>query len=45
VIAHNTTFEGKVKAVYVPTEQTIGIDTMLDFHITESLLNLREQKR
>lgn len=41
VMAHNSTFEGRVKAVHVPTERAIDIDTLLDFQIAECLLNIR----
>jgi N-acylneuraminate cytidylyltransferase len=44
VMAHNSTFEGRVKAVHVPAERAIDIDTLLDFQIAESLLNLRRMK-
>ena len=44
VLTHNGTFEGRVRAVHVPTERAIDIDTLLDFQIAECLLNLREQK-
>ncbi len=44
VMTHNGTFEGRVKAVQVPVERAIDIDTLLDFQIAESLLNIREQK-
>lgn len=43
VMTHDATFEGRVKAVHVPTERAIDIDTLLDFRIAESLLNAREQ--
>jgi N-acylneuraminate cytidylyltransferase len=43
-MAHNSTFEGRVKAVHVPAERAIDIDTLLDFQIAESLLNLRRMK-
>lgn len=42
VMTHNSTFEGRVKAVHVPTERAVDIDTLLDFQIAECLLNLRE---
>ena len=44
VMTHNATFEGRVKAVHVPTERAIDIDTLLDFQIAECLLNLREMR-
>ncbi len=44
VMTHNAIFEGKVKAVHVPIERAIDIDTLLDFQIAESLLNIREHK-
>jgi CMP-N-acetylneuraminic acid synthetase len=43
VMTHNATFDGRVKAVHVPTERAIDIDTLLDFNIAESLLNIREK--
>jgi CMP-N-acetylneuraminic acid synthetase len=45
VMTHNGTFEGRVRAVHVPTERAIDIDTLLDFQIAECLLNVREQKQ
>lgn len=39
VMTHNSTFEGRVKAVHVPTERAIDIDTLLDFQIAEAILN------
>lgn len=44
VMTHNATFEGRVRAVHVPTERAIDIDTLLDFQIAECLLNVREQQ-
>ncbi len=44
VMTHNGTFEGRVKAVHVPIERAIDIDTLLDFQIAESLLNSRGHK-
>ena len=44
VMARNTIFEGRVRAVHVPPERAIDIDTMLDFQIAESLLKIRENE-
>lgn len=44
VMTHNATFEGRVRAVHVPAERAIDIDTLLDFQMAECLLNIREQK-
>lgn len=44
VMTHHGTFEGRVRAVHVPNERAIDIDTLLDFQIAECLLSLREQK-
>lgn len=44
VLTHNAPFEGRVKAVQVPIERAIDIDTLLDLQVAESLLNLRKQK-
>jgi CMP-N-acetylneuraminic acid synthetase len=41
VMTHNSTFEGRVKAVHVPIERAIDIDTLLDFKIAECLLNIK----
>lgn len=45
VMTHNATFEGRVMAVHIPAERAIDIDTLFDFQIAESLLNLREHKQ
>jgi N-acylneuraminate cytidylyltransferase len=37
VISHGATFDGRVKAVHVPPERSIDIDTLLDFRIAEFL--------
>ena len=42
IMRNNSTFEGRVKAVHVPLERAIDIDTLLDFKIAELLLNQRE---
>ena len=44
VMTHNATFEGRVKAVRVPTMRAIDIDTLMDFQMAEYFLNKREQK-
>ena len=44
IMTHNSIFEGRVRAVQVPTERAIDIDTLLDFQIAECLLNIGEQK-
>ena len=44
VMSHNSAFEGRVRAVYVPMERAIDIDTLLDFQIAECLLNVRGEK-
>ena len=44
VMTRNATFDGRVRAVHVPTERAIDIDTLLDFQIAEGILNVREQK-
>lgn len=41
VMTHNSTFEGRVKAIHVPTERAIDIDTLLDFKIAECLLKIK----
>jgi N-acylneuraminate cytidylyltransferase len=42
-MTHKSIFEGRVRAVHVPPERAIDIDTLLDFQIAERLLNLRKQ--
>ena len=44
VMSHNSAFEGRVRAVHVPMERAIDIDTLLDFQIAECLLNFRGGK-
>jgi len=43
VLANNSMFEGIVKAINVPVERAIDIDTLLDFHIAESILRVRSE--
>jgi len=40
VMTHGSTFEGKVRAVHVPRERAIDIDTLTDFRIAELLQKL-----
>ena len=44
VMSHNSTFEGRVRAVNIPSERAIDIDTLLDFQLAECLWNVRRQK-
>ncbi|MBS1189838.1 MAG: acylneuraminate cytidylyltransferase [Rhodocyclaceae bacterium] len=41
VLTRDGTFAGRVKAVQVPVERSIDIDTLLDFEIAELLMNKR----
>jgi CMP-N-acetylneuraminic acid synthetase len=41
VMTSNSHFEGRVKAVNIPPERSIDIDTLLDFEFAEYLLNSR----
>ena len=41
VISHESIFEGRVKAVNVPAERAIDIDSLLDFQIAEYIWNSR----
>lgn len=43
VMSHNSIFEGRVRAVNIPSERAIDIDTLLDFQMAEFLLSVREQ--
>ena len=42
VMNHNAVFEGRVRAVHVPRERSIDIDTAFDFMIAECLINSRD---
>lgn len=42
VMSNNAIFEGRVKAIHVPIERAIDIDTLFDFKIAECLLNFNE---
>jgi N-acylneuraminate cytidylyltransferase len=41
VMNHLGIFAGRVRAVTVPTERAVDIDTLLDFKIAECLLEVR----
>jgi CMP-N-acetylneuraminic acid synthetase len=41
IMSHDSIFEGRVRAVHVPIERAIDIDTLLDFQIAEALLSNR----
>ena len=43
VLTHNSIFSGVVRAVRVPSERAIDIDTLLDFQIAESLFMIRSK--
>ena len=40
VMTHNGTFDGRVKAVHIPVERAIDIDTLVDFQIAEYFMNV-----
>lgn len=43
VLSHNSIFDGRVKAVNVPKERSIDIDSLLDFQIAEFLFRSRNE--
>lgn len=43
VMTRKSIFEGRVRAVHIPIERAIDIDTHLDFQIAEYLFTLREK--
>ena len=45
VLKNNSIFEGRVRGVHIPPERAIDIDTQLDFHFAEFLMNLRMNER
>jgi CMP-N-acetylneuraminic acid synthetase len=42
VLTHQGTFTGRVRAILIPPERAIDIDTLLDFEIAEFLINKRQ---
>ena len=44
VLNQNAIFAGRVRAVTVPPERAIDIDTLLDFQMAECLLHLRKKR-
>jgi N-acylneuraminate cytidylyltransferase len=42
VLTRNALFEGTVRAIFVPVERAIDIDTLLDFQIAECLMKGRD---
>jgi len=42
VMSHESIFEGRVRAVHVPIERAIDIDTIFDFQVAEALLSNRK---
>jgi CMP-N-acetylneuraminic acid synthetase len=44
IMSHDSIFEGRVRAVHVPIERAIDIDSLLDFQIAEVLLSNRGEK-
>ncbi len=45
ILQHNALFEGKIKAVVVPPERALDIDTELDFAFAEFLMQRRSRQR
>jgi N-acylneuraminate cytidylyltransferase len=41
ILTKNSLFEGRVRAVEIPTERAIDIDTLMDFRIAECLIKER----
>lgn len=44
VLNNSSMFQGRVKAVNIPSERAIDIDSLLDFQIAEYLMNKKEDK-
>lgn len=45
VMECNGAFEGRVRAVHVPVERAIDIDSLIDFQLAEVLLNARKKTK
>ena len=45
VMTHQSVFEGRVRAVNVPRERAVDIDTLMDFKLAEFLLSQREGEK
>ncbi|MDF1683501.1 MAG: acylneuraminate cytidylyltransferase family protein [Legionellaceae bacterium] len=45
ILSHDSIFSGRVRAVHVPVERAIDIDTLFDFEIAGFLMNKREAQR
>jgi len=45
VFQNKSVFQGRVRAVHVPPERAIDIDTLLDFQIAEYLVKIRDKKQ
>ena len=45
VLSHNSIFEGRVKAINIPKERAIDIDSLLDFQIAEFIFYSRKEVR
>jgi N-acylneuraminate cytidylyltransferase len=43
IMSHDSIFEGRVRAIHVPIERAIDIDTLLDFQIAEALFSSGEK--
>ena len=45
VLENDSLFQGRIKAVHVPKERAIDIDSLLDFQIAENLMTARLESR
>jgi CMP-N-acetylneuraminic acid synthetase len=43
IMSHDSIFEGRVRAIHVPIERAIDIDTLLDFQIADALFSSGEK--